>query len=258
MEDPDQIVCSCCEPSDDDHVNTSSDLTFAKQTKHSSNSLERAHAESVINSFHQYATFARFARDGQTRRVLALHPAQKRFLPPSLLPGTPEYKERELMIQHAEIQNQFFFDIMLRHGGIPTSQDVRAEALNEGSECKWSNDEHMSKVSSVFKSLARDWSLEGASERDESYGPILNGFNHYLPIKKGAPHNIVVPGAGLGRLALELSSKGYAVEGNEFSLQMLFASDFLLNGGITPQKPLLISPWLLENRNVCSISDKCR
>jgi len=40
---------------------------------------------------------------------------------------------------------------------------------------------------------------------------------------------ILVPGAGLGRLAFDLVLKGYAVEGNEFSLFMLFASNFILN-----------------------------
>lgn len=40
---------------------------------------------------------------------------------------------------------------------------------------------------------------------------------------------VLLPGAGLGRLALEIAAKGYAVQGNEFSYQMLFASNFILN-----------------------------
>lgn len=44
-----------------------------------------------------------------------------------------------------------------------------------------------------------------------------------------SPIKILVPGAGLGRLAHELVCRGYVVEGNEFSLFMLFASNFLLN-----------------------------
>lgn len=60
---------------------------------------------------------------------------------------------------------------------------------------------------------------------------------------------------GVGRLALELVSRGYAVQGNEFSLHMLMASDFILNG---PSRPMAISPWLLESRNVHSPDDPVR
>jgi carnosine N-methyltransferase len=38
-----------------------------------------------------------------------------------------------------------------------------------------------------------------------------------------------VPGAGLGRLAFEIANRGYSCQGNEFSLFMLLASNFVLN-----------------------------
>lgn len=41
--------------------------------------------------------------------------------------------------------------------------------------------------------------------------------------------NVLVPGAGLGRLAYEIAKRGYTCQGNEFSLFMLFASYFVLN-----------------------------
>lgn len=40
---------------------------------------------------------------------------------------------------------------------------------------------------------------------------------------------ILVPGAGLGRLAFEIAKLGYTCQGNEFSLFMLLASQFVLN-----------------------------
>lgn len=40
---------------------------------------------------------------------------------------------------------------------------------------------------------------------------------------------VLVPGAGLGRLAYELAYRGYSCQGNEFSVFMLFASNFVLN-----------------------------
>lgn len=60
-------------------------------------------------------------------------------------------------------------------------------------------------------------------------------------------------------MAFELARLGYIVQGNEFSLFMLLASDFILNGAIaTPERPLKISPWLLESRNSHSSEDITR
>ena len=43
------------------------------------------------------------------------------------------------------------------------------------------------------------------------------------------PIQVLVPGAGLGRLSWELARLGYACQGNEVSLYMLIASHFVLN-----------------------------
>ena len=60
-------------------------------------------------------------------------------------------------------------------------------------------------------------------------------------------------------MAFELTRLGYCVQGNEFSLYLLLGSDFILNGGVaTPERPLKISPWLLESRNVHGIDDPVR
>jgi carnosine N-methyltransferase len=65
--------------------------------------------------------------------------------------------------------------------------------------------------------------------------------------------------SGVGRLAFDVTKLGYAVQGNEFSLFMLLASDFMLNGGIAnPDRQLEISPWLSESRNSHSFNDQCR
>jgi carnosine N-methyltransferase len=40
---------------------------------------------------------------------------------------------------------------------------------------------------------------------------------------------ILVPGAGLGRLSWEFARLGYTCQGNEVSLYMLIASHFVLN-----------------------------
>ena len=40
---------------------------------------------------------------------------------------------------------------------------------------------------------------------------------------------VLVPGAGLGRLAFEIAVLGFKAQGNEFSLHMLMVSNFILN-----------------------------
>lgn len=112
----------------------------------------------------------------------------------------------------------------------------------------------MDKVQSTLKQFVRDWSAEGEAERNACYLPIINEIVHRFPPDKWYVNfkfnvlflflkfwshdccfsnpediNILVPGAGLGRLAFELALKGYSCQGNEFSLFMIFASNFVLN-----------------------------
>eukprot|EP00566_Odontella_aurita_P013787 CAMPEP_0113572344 /NCGR_PEP_ID=MMETSP0015_2-20120614/26039_1 /TAXON_ID=2838 /ORGANISM="Odontella" /LENGTH=440 /DNA_ID=CAMNT_0000475359 /DNA_START=153 /DNA_END=1472 /DNA_ORIENTATION=+ /assembly_acc=CAM_ASM_000160 len=228
--------------------------SLAAQTEHHRDAEEVAHFESICESFRQHAIFSRRARTGHAARIAALPATHQSLLPLWMQQGSEENRHREVFMQEAEKRNQFFFDSLLRHAGKAISQEMLAEP-----ERKWSSDDTMSKVSSVLKSLARDWSAEGVAEREQSYRPILDGFDRHVKVNKESdPPRILVPGAGVGRLAVELASRGYEVQGNEFSLHMLLASDFILNGGCTPQRPYAISPWLLETRNVLKASDPFR
>lgn len=47
---------------------------------------------------------------------------------------------------------------------------------------------------------------------------------------------MLVPGAALGRLVYEISLRGFYCEGNEFSLFMLIASNFVLNQTLTDEQ----------------------
>ena len=208
---------------------------------------ERAHWHSVCRAYRQYASFAMHQFHMQFHsRLASLPESQRAVLPGHLLAGTVQHQERAKLFQEAAIRNQFCLDCILRHAGQPHSQQNTTDASA-------ATEEQMSKVTSVLKSLARDWSAEGQKERDMCYRPLLDSVQRYIPCSKGA--KLSVPGAGVGRLALELASKGYIVQGNEFSLFMLLASDFILNG---PSVQMNISPWLLETRNVKFLSDPLR
>lgn len=83
---------------------------------------------------------------------------------------------------------------------------------------------NMDKCRSTLNQLFRDWSAEGAPEREACYAPVIRDLGSYLPTTDQKPR-ILVPGAGLGRLVYELCKAGYEVEGNEISYHQLFASE---------------------------------
>lgn len=88
----------------------------------------------------------------------------------------------------------------------------------------------MDKIQSTLKQIARDWSSAGAEERSQCYSPVLAELVAQYPrLEERSDVKVLVPGAGLGRLAWEIASKGFQCQGNEFSLYMLFASNFILN-----------------------------
>ena len=68
---------------------------------------------------------------------------------------------------------------------------------------------------------------------------------------------VLVPGAGLGRLAWEIANRGYQCQGSEFSLYMLFASNFLLNKCQTING-YTIHPYIHEFTNNRSSKDQLR
>jgi len=88
----------------------------------------------------------------------------------------------------------------------------------------------MEKVQSTLKQIVRDWSDAGAVERENCHGKILTKLlSLFGEVEDRAELKVLVPGAGLGRLAFEIAKLGFECQGNEFSLYMLFTSNFILN-----------------------------
>ncbi|KAF7815198.1 carnosine N-methyltransferase-like [Senna tora] len=86
------------------------------------------------------------------------------------------------------------------------------------------------KVRCIIRNIVRDWAAEGQKERDQCYKPILEELDALFPNRnKESPPTCLVPGAGLGRLALEISCLGFISQGNEFSYYMMICSSFILN-----------------------------
>ncbi|KAL4216827.1 hypothetical protein ACF0H5_024548 [Mactra antiquata] len=108
----------------------------------------------------------------------------------------------------------------------------------------------MEKVKTTLKQFVRDWSNEGKIEREQCYQPVIQEIEDRFPADNvnSSDVNILVPGAGLGRLAFELARRGYSCQGNEWSLFMLFSSNFVLNKCKEVNK-FTLHPWVHQWTN---------
>jgi len=94
------------------------------------------------------------------------------------------------------------------------------------------SDSDMDKLRSTLKQFVRDWSEEGKQERESCYKPMKDALIEYfatVPPEARRNLRVLVPGAGLGRLAYDIAKLGFACQGNEFSHYMLLSSYFILN-----------------------------
>ena len=109
----------------------------------------------------------------------------------------------------------------------------------------------------ILRNIVRDWAQEGAEERRQTYDPILRELRRKFPdrLTSGRAPSCLVPGAGLGRLALEISALGFACQGNDFSFYILVCSAFILNFPDRPRQ-WRVHPWLLSSSNVVRDSDQ--
>lgn len=88
------------------------------------------------------------------------------------------------------------------------------------------------KAHSTLRQFYRDWSAEGyQSEVKPLLGLIVSDLTKHLKASSESSNlpNLLLPGAGLARLLLELTLAGYNVTGNEISYHQLLASNFILN-----------------------------
>ncbi|KAF3292866.1 hypothetical protein TWF132_005227 [Orbilia oligospora] len=130
-------------------------------------------------------------------------------------------------------KNAEFAECLLKSGSYSFGIDPRdAEQWKE-----LATPDDLDKARSTIKQFVRDWSEAGILEREMTYGPILEAVDRLFGmVSPRCDVRILVPGAGLGRLAFDFACKGYATEGNEFSFHQLIASNFILNHTSTAEE----------------------
>ncbi|KAJ2801296.1 hypothetical protein H4R20_003731 [Coemansia guatemalensis] len=119
---------------------------------------------------------------------------------------------------------------------------------------------YMDKVLSTLKQLVREWSVEGRDERDQTFGPAIDALEREFANVAGESRGgirVLVPGAGLGRLAFDICCRGFSTQGNEFSYFMLLTSKFILNSSQSVNQHV-IYPFVHQFSNVAATSDQMR
>jgi len=199
-------------------------LSLAYQTYLRHDEKEQNHWDDVCRAFRQYAGFAMAQWANHQNRFQALAEEQQEVLPKALRIDSPDYQVRATQWKEAAIRNQFCLDCILRHAGMPHSQQPfngggisgsgNGDASNTSQvDDSIVSDSQLSKTSSVLKSLARDWSSDGKPERDMAYGPIINQLTNYVPLPRGEeagkkpPPRICVPGAGRSHMLCKQTVK---------------------------------------------------
>lgn len=117
----------------------------------------------------------------------------------------------------------------------------------------------MEKLQSTIKQFVREWGSDGAAEREQAHAPVLEALRQLVPVRtpSGEPARVLVPGAGLGRLAWEAARLGYTSQASEFSYFMLIAANFVLNA-LQHVGPIQVHPWALATINQPSRAEQLR
>ncbi|TRM67153.1 N2227-like protein-domain-containing protein [Schizophyllum amplum] len=111
------------------------------------------------------------------------------------------------------------------HGSHSHSHDAPASAPGRKRRRYKPTEFDMDKLRSTLKQF-------GKEERELSYEPMKAALiEHFsdIPPEERRNFRVLVPGAGLGRLAYDVAKLGFACQGNEFSHYMLLASYYMLN-----------------------------
>ncbi|XP_014464234.1 carnosine N-methyltransferase isoform X2 [Alligator mississippiensis] len=211
--------------------------------------LEREHFRRIINAFRYYGTNMH-ERVNRTERQFRSLPANQQNLLPQFLLHLD--KIRTCIDHNQEILQTIVNDC-------PHMFENREYAEDGNGKIMPASTFDMDKLKSTLKQFVRDWSEEGKPERDSCYQPIISEIIKNFPKEKWdfSKVNILVPGAGLGRLAWEIAMLGYACQGNEWSLFMLFSSNFVLNrcSEINSYK---LYPWIHQFSNNRRSADQIR
>ena len=162
------------------------------------------------------------------------------------------YTERIEKLKHAIFQNYKFllkiadpYKNMFKLYKASSGEVLMEPLIVEGKD--------IIKMRSTLRLFIRDWAIDGIDERNSTYKPILNELKNYFKDKSKKEFengiNVLVPGAGLGRLMYEIAKLGFKSQGNEFSYYMLLCSNYIFNN-TTKENEFVIQPLIHSFSNI--------
>lgn len=241
------------------HKTVQPEVCESEEEKHEREEREEREAlGKIVRAFKAYAEHAEWEVSRWERNYDRLPDRHK-----ALLSHHPAKCERA---RQCIKSNDHFIRSMLtafdsENGPVPSHlADANQAASCGGKKAEQVTPAEMDKVHYVLKNLMRDWSEDGAVERAQSYGRVLDEIKNVFadwPDKDDSPPRILVPGAGLGRLCLDIASLGFEVQGNEFSYFMLLCSSFMLNHTVEANQ-WTIFPWVHNSNNNVADGDQLR
>ncbi|KAI8096286.1 N2227-like protein-domain-containing protein [Halteromyces radiatus] len=207
---------------------------------------EKRHFQKVLLAFVYYRSHGLNHNHRRRRDFLALPEHHKRMIPDTL-------QKIDTVDTKIEMNARFFRDLV-KSANLFSNNDMTQlleEARKKGEQPPVKPSD-MDKVRSTLKQCFRDWSVEGKVERDAIYVPIieeLESIYKSLSVPERGDIRVLVPGAGLGRLAYDIATHGFSCQGNEFTFYMLLASNFLLNN-IEKERQYEIYPFVHSFSNL--------
>jgi len=111
-------------------------------------------------------------------------------------------------------------------------------------------------VRTTLTQMMREWSTEGAKERDRCFKPILEELEKRYPSKR-SEITVICPGCGLARLPFEIALLGFNSIANEFSFSMLLPANMILNK-TSSKEQYEIFPFIHQMSNSKSTADQTK
>ncbi|AWP06773.1 putative UPF0586 protein C9orf41 -like [Scophthalmus maximus] len=212
--------------------------------------LERQHFWRIIDAFNFYSVHVQEHVKRAERQFRSLPQRHQNLLPcvMSNLARISQCADHNQEVLQGVVHNSLD---MFENIGYGEREDIR--------KVRPSTTFDMDKLKSTIKQFVRDWSETGRAERETCYQPIIQEIQKFFPSDQFdvSKVSVLVPGAGLGRLAWEIARLGYICQGNEWSLFMLFSSNFILNR-CENVNALILYPWIHQFSNNKKSSDQTR
>lgn len=118
-------------------------------------------------------------------------------------------------MQEGIARNQAFLDAVVEFQDSCSQFPLRDSDQRGPGEPSRTTPAQVSKINTTLRQCMRDWSDEGQDERRKSYGAVIAELERLCPVdpERKCAQKVLVPGAGEGRLAYEIVSRGYGCAG---------------------------------------------